>query len=70
MELLRIRRILITIDYVYCGVKSLLRTYPELAGIGITAGENMLGDSSDLEFLAETYGKAVKEVRQESPERI
>jgi len=59
----------ITIDYVYCGVKSLLRTYPELAGIGITAGENMLGDSSDLEFLAETYGKAVKEVRQESPER-
>lgn len=59
----------ITQDYFYHAVKALLRTYPELDGIGITAGENMLGDSSDLEFVANTYGKAVQEILKEDSKR-
>ena len=59
----------VTKDFVYCGTKALLRTYPLLAGIGVTAGEHMFGDESDVPFLAETYGRGVREVLAEQPGR-
>ncbi|WP_312427053.1 hypothetical protein [Lacrimispora sp.] len=59
----------VTKDYIYCGTKALLRTYPLLAGIGVTAGEHMTGDETDVPFLAETYGRGVKEVLTEQRDR-
>lgn len=59
----------ITKEYVYCGTKALMNTYPLLAGIGITSGENMRRDDSDIEFISDTYGRAIKEVLAETPER-
>ena len=59
----------ITRDYIYYGTKSLLETYPLLAGIGVTAGENMLMNESDIAFLADSYGEAVTDYIKENPER-
>lgn len=59
----------VTEDYLYCAVKALLRTYPLLAGIGITAGENMKRDETDIPFLVRTYGRAVSEVLKEQKDR-
>ena len=59
----------ITKDYVYCATKALLRTYPLLAGIGVTAGEHMAGGKGDILFLRQTYGRAVCEVLKEQPGR-
>lgn len=59
----------ITRDYVYCGVKELMKTYPLLAGIGVTAGEHMRRDETDISFIADTYGRAIREVLEEQPNR-
>lgn len=59
----------VTADYLYCAVKALLRAYPLLAGIGVTAGENMAGDETDISFLRRTYGRAVEHVIRENPQR-
>ncbi len=59
----------ITEDYIYCGMKALMRTYPLLAGIGITAGENMYQDDTDIPFIGRSYGRAVREVMAEQPDR-
>ena len=59
----------VTRDYVYRGAKALLDTYPLLAGFGVTAGEHMAGDATDIPFLRQTYGRAVEEHRREHPER-
>lgn len=70
----------VTRDYVYCGVKSLMETYPLLAGIGVTAGENMdfIGGStdensvffqSDIEFIADTYGRGIRDYLADHPKR-
>lgn len=59
----------VTKDFVYRGTKALLRTYPLLAGIGVTAGEHMFGDETDIPFLADTYGRGVREVLAEQPGR-
>lgn len=70
----------VTRDYVYCGVKALMDTYPLLAGIGVTAGENMdfIGAStdadstyfqSDIEFISDTYGRGIKDYLAEHPKR-
>lgn len=59
----------VTRDYVYRATKALLNTYPLLAGIGITAGENMAGDDTDIPFLRQTYGRAVEEICREQPQR-
>ncbi|MBT9777366.1 hypothetical protein GPL15_12710 [Clostridium sp. MCC353] len=67
-------------DYVYCGVKALMDTYPLLAGIGVTAGENMdfIGSStdadsiyfqSDIEFIADTYGRGIRDYLADHPDR-
>lgn len=59
----------VTKDYVYHAVKALIETYPLLAGIGVTAGEHMAGDGTDIEFIRETYGKAVEDCLKQEPDR-
>lgn len=70
----------ITKQYVYSGTKALLRTYPLLAGIGVTAGENMKfkdekvtnkeeAVEKDIYFIRETYGKAIDDYLLKNPDR-
>lgn len=59
----------ITKDYIYEGVKALMDTYPLLAGIGITSGENMLRDDTDIPFLADSYGRGVRDYLSQHPDR-
>ena len=70
----------VTRDFVYCGTKALMDTYPLLAGIGVTTGENMTfngkstddADSfsqTDVGFIAETYGRAIADYVTEHPQR-
>ncbi len=60
-----------TKDYLRKSVEQLFLTYPKLAGIGVTAGENMnnISDSDKEEWLWETYGKGVQDVQKIQPER-
>ena len=59
----------ITKEYIYRGTKALLKTYPLLAGIGVTSGENMFRDETDIPFIRQTYGRAVEEMMLEEPNR-
>lgn len=61
-----------TIDYIRRSVRELLLTYPELAGIGTTAGENM--ETRDDEYAREkwlwrSYGRGVADAKEEQPDR-
>lgn len=60
-----------TIDYFRASVRALFLTYPLLAGIGITAGENMQqpGQVSDSEWLWRAYGEAIQDVKKLQPDR-
>ena len=62
-----------TIDYFRKSVAALLRTYPLLRGIGVTAGENMgnPGSGFDLkeDWLFATYGQGVLDAAADSPGR-
>ncbi len=61
----------ITKDYFRKSVKQMLLTYPYLAGIGITVGENMIGQPSDVKeaWAFETYGKGVLDALELFPDR-
>lgn len=61
----------VTIDYFRASVRALLETYPQLAGIGVTAGENMLSHQPQLneEWLWRAYGEGVMDVKRKTPER-
>lgn len=61
----------ITKDYLRKSVEKLFLTYPKLAGIGITAGENMRGISDDdkEQWLWDTYGKGVQDVQKTQKDR-
>lgn len=61
----------ITIDYLRKSVKQLFLTYPRLAGIGVTAGEKMkqYTDSEKEQWVWDTYGMGVMDVKQLQPER-
>ncbi len=59
----------VTKDYIYSGTKALMDTYPLLAGIGVTSGEHMRRDEGDIPFLADSYGRGVKDYLKEHPER-
>ena len=62
----------ITIDYFRKSVTATLLTYPQLAGIGITAGENMQnlnGEFSKENWLLDTYGKGIEDVDKAQPDR-
>ena len=58
--------------YIRCSVKALLREYPSLAGIGVTAGENLCPEwteTQDMHWVRDTYGRAVEEILSEDPDR-
>jgi hypothetical protein len=69
-----------TVDYFRASVRELFRTYPLLAGIGLTAGENM-GDASAYysggtdsfdakeNWLFATYGQGVLDAARAEPQR-
>ncbi|CCX36966.1 putative uncharacterized protein [Clostridium sp. CAG:1013] len=59
----------VTRDFYYCGTKALMDTYPLLAGIGVTTGENMHLDETDEDFVADTYGRGITDYLKEHPER-
>ena len=66
-----------TKDYMRTSVRSLILTYPLLAGIGTTAGENMKNDfkKSDRNdgeretWLWQTYGRGLKDAMEADPKR-
>jgi len=58
--------------YFRASVRETVRTYPLLAGIGITAGENMgvqLGGLSKEQWLWQTYGEGIIDGLKNTPER-
>jgi hypothetical protein len=69
-----------TVDYFRASVREMFRTYPLLAGIGLTAGENM-GDASAYyrggtdsfdakeDWLMATYGQGVLDAARAEPQR-
>ncbi|RME69665.1 MAG: hypothetical protein D6781_08090, partial [Verrucomicrobia bacterium] len=60
-----------TIAYLRDAVKTFILTYPDLKGIGVTAGEHFpRGDDYDREkWLWETYGLGILDARAEQPAR-
>jgi len=61
-----------TRDYFRASVRELVLTYPRLAGIGITAGENMKdlkGEYAKERWLWETYGEGVRDALKLQPGR-
>jgi hypothetical protein len=59
-----------TQDYFRQSVKATLKTYPLLAGIGITAGENMSRDAEqDETWLYNTYGQGINDALATEPQR-
>ncbi|MBN2452038.1 MAG: carbohydrate-binding family 6 protein [Lentisphaeria bacterium] len=62
----------VTLDYFRCSVRELILTYPLLAGIGITAGENLdaRSDGFDKEaWLWKAYGEGVRDALRREPDR-
>lgn len=61
----------VTIDYLRKSVRSLLETYPLLAGIGTTAGEHMgrLTADEKEQWLWKTYGLGVMDYKKDFPGR-
>jgi hypothetical protein len=60
-----------TIAYYRASVRELVKTYPLLTGIGITAGENMPNnaDFTKEQWLWATYGEGVRDALKDSPTR-
>ncbi|MDI1248797.1 MAG: hypothetical protein PSV13_08040 [Lacunisphaera sp.] len=59
-----------TIDYMRKCMTTLLETYPDLDGFGVTQGEHMSKNTADdSSFLAKTYGLGMAEYAQRHPER-
>ncbi len=61
----------VTRDYFRKSVKQMFVTYPDLAGIGLTTGENMpeSGFEEKEEWAFETYALGVLDAAQEMPDR-
>jgi hypothetical protein len=61
-----------TLDYTRASVKQFLLTYPNIKGIGVTAGENIAikekGKNSITNWIWLTFGKAIKEAQEIKPE--
>ncbi len=59
------------LDYFTQTIKAMYRAYPDLAGIGLTAGENMKGANEDEKetWAYETYAKGLLEIAKEMPDR-
>lgn len=61
-----------TIDYFRKSVRETILTYPLLAGIGITAGENMpikTGEFEPEKWLWKTYGEGIRDALKMQPQR-
>jgi hypothetical protein len=61
-----------TIAYVRSAVQEMILTYPNLSGIGITAGEHMEGNRSrysNEEWLWKTYGLGINDALKKQPAR-
>jgi len=60
-----------TVEYIKKSVVELFKTYPRMAGIGITAGEKMdhFTDDEKEQWLWDAYGEAVMEVKRQQPDR-
>ncbi len=60
-----------TIDYFRKSVRETILTYPLLAGIGITAGENMPGQQAKAkeQWLWRTYGEGIRDALHLRPNR-
>ncbi|RMD78790.1 MAG: hypothetical protein D6820_09340, partial [Lentisphaerae bacterium] len=60
-----------TVDYFRKSVRQLLLTYPDLGGIGVTAGEKMRGLSKKEreKWLFSTYGMGVLDALERQPQR-
>jgi hypothetical protein len=57
----------VTKDYMRKSVRSLFNTYPLLAAIGVTAGENLPGTTDSKEqWVWDTYGQGYKDAVQDS----
>jgi hypothetical protein len=61
----------ITTDYFRKSIKQMLLTYPDLAGIGLTTGENMYAYTATQkeEWAFATYGLGVLDALKEQPNR-
>ena len=61
-----------TIDYFRASVRETVKTYPLLAGMGITAGENMKSSQGQFDhetWLWRTYGEGIRDALKEQPNR-
>ena len=61
-----------TIDYFRASAREMVLTYPLLAGMGITAGEqmrNLEGEFSKEKWLWKTYGEGIRDALTRQPER-
>jgi hypothetical protein len=60
-----------TKDYIRQATKALVKTYPLLKGIGLTAGENMyrLQEADKEKFLYESYGEGINDALAADPSR-
>lgn len=61
-----------TIEYFRCAVRETIKTYPLLAGFGITAGESMptnIGGIGKERWLWETYGRGIQDALKDEPGR-
>ena len=61
-----------TVAYFRASVRETVKTYPLLAGIGITAGENMnsaQGPFDHEEWLWKTYGEGIRDALKDQPNR-
>ncbi|MFX0101676.1 MAG: carbohydrate-binding family 6 protein [Candidatus Hodarchaeota archaeon] len=59
-----------TIDYFRKSVEQLVLTYPDLAGIGVTTGENMpITPMQKENWIMDTYGKGVLDALKKQPGR-
>jgi hypothetical protein len=62
-----------TIEYFRASVRETIKTYPLLAGIGITAGEGMpeakFKDISKEQWLWKTYGEGIRDGLKDTPDR-
>ena len=60
------------VRYFRASVRETVKTYPLLAGMGITAGEfmgNKLGDLTKEQWLWQTYGEGVRDALTNQPSR-
>lgn len=61
-----------SIEYFRASVRETIRTYPLLAGLGITAGENLpakIGGLTKEQWLWQTYGEGIRDGLRDTPHR-